>query len=428
MIYVNVKLFLLTLFQSLPCIHNNGCRFTPDFTMSQIQRMLTVHTSLGPPGDKANYSLQAKVPYDLLSECMAVLPRPRWEPPLFYLIILFIGFLFFISMMSAYCESNKVLADYLRRRSKANTMAAYEKGKVFDLKSYNNMMSNSAGGCFSSGNNNNQAGKVCTSHSNSSNFVTNGKPSLLNGHEDAGRERSNSGHSNSGNNVIPQQTPQPLNSSSRRRSFLGSLSHIIKSFAVFRFFNSSKKPQYQNNTGQDKDKTSPSPSPNALRVQNPLKEASDTNSLQSNHSFNPSIETVNNSSSTSPVQNSAILSEKSIPNGCSTNSASLKSRKGKLNHRKQIVPDNSGSDSVPIQEALPRKSSKKDATTVEVSQKKTSASAMDDFDELTQHTKSHSSFANNIDGLDDFDLKDISLPKSGESFEFFFSISICFLC
>ncbi|KAL5012217.1 hypothetical protein ScPMuIL_010768 [Solemya velum] len=64
--------------------HKIDIAFTPDFTMSRIQRMLTVYTSLGPP---FNYTLQATVPPHTLSKCSAALPRPNWEPVLYYSVI-----------------------------------------------------------------------------------------------------------------------------------------------------------------------------------------------------------------------------------------------------------------------------------------------------------------------------------------------------
>ncbi|ESO93808.1 hypothetical protein LOTGIDRAFT_228573 [Lottia gigantea] len=108
--------------------------FTPDFTMSRIRRSLTVYTSLGPP---ANYTLQATVPPHLLPKCSAALPRPNWEPVLYYSVLCVMGFFFFCILVAAYFEADRVIvADILRRKLKINSAAQiFDKGKVFDLNS-----------------------------------------------------------------------------------------------------------------------------------------------------------------------------------------------------------------------------------------------------------------------------------------------------
>ncbi|KAK6172925.1 hypothetical protein SNE40_016488 [Patella caerulea] len=107
--------------------------FTPDFTMSRIRRSLTIFTSLGPP---ANYTLQATVPPHLLPKCSAALPRPNWEPVLYYSIVCVMGFLLFCILVAAYFEADRVIvADILRRKMKVNSAQIFDKGKVFDLNS-----------------------------------------------------------------------------------------------------------------------------------------------------------------------------------------------------------------------------------------------------------------------------------------------------
>ncbi|XP_046566823.1 transmembrane protein 131-like, partial [Haliotis rubra] len=106
--------------------------FTPDFTMSRIRRSLTVHTSLGPP---ANYTLQATVPPHLLSKCSAALPRPNWEPVLYYSIVCVMNFLLFCILVAAYFEADRIIvADILKRKLRVNTAQSFDKGKVFDLR------------------------------------------------------------------------------------------------------------------------------------------------------------------------------------------------------------------------------------------------------------------------------------------------------
>ena len=108
-------------------------RFTPDFTMSRIRRTLTVFTSLGAP---FNYTLQATVPPHTLSKCAASLPRPNWEPVLYYSILCVMGFLLFCVLVASYFEADRIfVADILRRKVKlSNGAPPFQKEKVFDLK------------------------------------------------------------------------------------------------------------------------------------------------------------------------------------------------------------------------------------------------------------------------------------------------------
>ena len=101
--------------------------------MSRIRRLLTIHTSLGPA---ANYSLQATVPPHLLSRCSAALPRPHWEPVLYYSLMCFMTFLFICVCLAAYFEGDRIImADIIRRKVKVTSSTQpFDKGKVFDLR------------------------------------------------------------------------------------------------------------------------------------------------------------------------------------------------------------------------------------------------------------------------------------------------------
>ena len=101
--------------------------------MSRIRRMLTIHTSLGP---LANYTLQATVPPHLLSRCSSALPRPHWEPVLYYSIMCIMSFLFLCICLAAYFEGDRIImADIIRRKLKvSNSTQTFDKGKVFDLR------------------------------------------------------------------------------------------------------------------------------------------------------------------------------------------------------------------------------------------------------------------------------------------------------
>lgn len=80
--------------------------FTPDFTLSKIQRTLTVETS---SGIEANYTLVTTLPPFFLSACSSVLTRPAWEPLLYYSAVSFMVFLLFCVLAAAFFESDRIL-------------------------------------------------------------------------------------------------------------------------------------------------------------------------------------------------------------------------------------------------------------------------------------------------------------------------------
>uniref|UniRef100_A0A1B6C098 Transmembrane protein 131-like N-terminal domain-containing protein n=1 Tax=Clastoptera arizonana TaxID=38151 RepID=A0A1B6C098_9HEMI len=91
----------------------NGTRkvdiaFTPDFTLTRVQRTLSVLTSEGEFG-AANYTLVATLPPYLLASCSGVLARPSWEPLLYYSAVTFMIFLLMCVLAAAFLESDKVL-------------------------------------------------------------------------------------------------------------------------------------------------------------------------------------------------------------------------------------------------------------------------------------------------------------------------------
>lgn len=101
--------------------------------MSRIQRTLTIFTSLG---TEFNYTLQATVPTHTLSKCAASLPRPNWEPVLYYSIVCVMGFILFCILVASYFEADRIfVADILKRKVKmSNGSPSYQKEKIFDLK------------------------------------------------------------------------------------------------------------------------------------------------------------------------------------------------------------------------------------------------------------------------------------------------------
>ena len=110
-------------------------RFAPDFTMSRIRQTLTLQTSLG--AMPLNFTLQATIPANALSFCAATLPRPTWEPLLYYAAVLSMGFLLFGVIVASYFEADRIsVADVIRRRAEMSHAATvFEKGRMFDLRS-----------------------------------------------------------------------------------------------------------------------------------------------------------------------------------------------------------------------------------------------------------------------------------------------------
>ena len=97
--------------------------------MSRIRRSLTVNSSLG---ITINYTLQATIPSFMLSKCAAALPRPPWEPILYYSTLCMMGFLLFCIMVASYFEADRhFIADMIKRRTR-NSLT-FDKTKVFDL-------------------------------------------------------------------------------------------------------------------------------------------------------------------------------------------------------------------------------------------------------------------------------------------------------
>lgn len=109
-----MPLFLGYGFKVLNCdpfsLEPNGTRkidiaFTPDFTLAKIVRTLTLVTSLNIP---VNYTLLTTVPASYLVPCSTVIPRPTWEPYLYYLSLpsMCILLVFIIIMVIVEAEHN----------------------------------------------------------------------------------------------------------------------------------------------------------------------------------------------------------------------------------------------------------------------------------------------------------------------------------
>lgn len=92
--------------------------FTPDFTLSKIQRTLILHTSLNLP---VNYTLITTVPPYFLAPCASVLARPSWEPLLYYACVSLMLFLLFIVVSICFIESDRILKTSIQIRDDVST-------------------------------------------------------------------------------------------------------------------------------------------------------------------------------------------------------------------------------------------------------------------------------------------------------------------
>lgn len=92
--------------------------FTPDFTLSKIQRVLILETSLNIP---VNYTLVTTLPPYFLAPCSSVLARPTWEPLLYYACVSLMSFLLFIVISVCFIESDRILRTTLIVRDDAET-------------------------------------------------------------------------------------------------------------------------------------------------------------------------------------------------------------------------------------------------------------------------------------------------------------------
>jgi hypothetical protein len=300
----------------------------------------------------------------------------------------------------AYVESDRVMADYIRKKLKAsNGSLTFDKGKVFDLKSVGGIVSNSI-----------QTPSTCTSSAaamgkstvpNSVSQFSNGRP-LVNGHIDTEKDRGHLNHLHShASNILNPYTSStaksttPNGSRNSGHTFLSRLMKIVKSVSVFKYFYSPKRSSLaQQDKPPTKDSGTSPPSP----VQKPTatvsalrQEPSPTNSVSS------------------PLQESAILPDKSVP--ASTNFTS-RGRKGRLNNRRQIIVDASGDTN--SDQTFKKLKENKDCSPVDLHASKRSTTAMiDDFDETP--LMKYNSTMDQLDDLDDMDVKmDMFTSKLGK--------------
>uniref|UniRef100_A0A2R5LBV6 Uncharacterized protein n=1 Tax=Ornithodoros turicata TaxID=34597 RepID=A0A2R5LBV6_9ACAR len=81
--------------------------FTPDFTLTRIERTLSIQTSLGP--EPVSYKLVATVPRRFLASCGRALPRPHWEAPIHWCLTTAAVFVILCSIVYALLERDRIL-------------------------------------------------------------------------------------------------------------------------------------------------------------------------------------------------------------------------------------------------------------------------------------------------------------------------------
>ncbi|CAG0917424.1 unnamed protein product [Notodromas monacha] len=87
--------------------HKVDIAFTPDFTLTRVQRSLFMSTSL--PAGVLNFSLVATLPPQSLAPCWAALPRPAWEAMLGYVAIVAMTVVLLCVLPAAFFEADRIL-------------------------------------------------------------------------------------------------------------------------------------------------------------------------------------------------------------------------------------------------------------------------------------------------------------------------------
>ncbi|GFR72649.1 transmembrane protein 131-like isoform X4, partial [Elysia marginata] len=379
--------------------------FTPDFTMSQIQRMLTIHTSLSPPALRANFSLQAMVPYDLLSKCSAALPRPSWEPLLYYFIVCFMAFVILCILILAYFESDRVMADYIRRKIKvSNSTQTFDKGKIFDLRNVSGLGASSAH--VSSNIASVQSGKNHFNNQMNGFNPCNNNRLLTNGHVEMDRSiinhsqhQSVMANSNSGSIPLSNSVAKGINDSNNeswQNKIVDITLNTFKTIIFNKIFKSEKKATSLSPSQLEKPQTKESSTSPPSPVQKPTATVS---ALRQEPKVAPS------------VQEAIILPEKSQLNNTNHSSTqpnfSNRGRRGRLNNRRQIVLDASGDTNAESTNRKSHKESKESSPNDNRgSNKRNSTGMLDDFEDISIYNTS-------LCGIDD--LEDVTTAKNGKN-------------
>lgn len=101
--------------------------FTPEFTLSRVERKLLILTSVGPDSNDVErgivtLNLLATLPVHSLNLCGAVLARPFWERPVQWIAIILSTLLLICVLATSFFEADRVLRGALVNYSKEGTV------------------------------------------------------------------------------------------------------------------------------------------------------------------------------------------------------------------------------------------------------------------------------------------------------------------
>lgn len=100
--------------------------FTPDFTLTKVERMLIIETSLN---TAVNYSLISSIPATLAGRCATVLRRPPWEPSLRSAALSLLTCIGVCVLIAGFYDSDRIL--------KVATMALSRESRAVVLPPFN---------------------------------------------------------------------------------------------------------------------------------------------------------------------------------------------------------------------------------------------------------------------------------------------------
>ncbi|GIY37241.1 transmembrane protein 131 [Caerostris darwini] len=83
--------------------------YTPDFSLTYVERTLNIHTSQGPKGQILQYKVVATIPRHMLSFCSGTLPRPSIELTIYYICIFASLAMLLAAILGGYLESKQIL-------------------------------------------------------------------------------------------------------------------------------------------------------------------------------------------------------------------------------------------------------------------------------------------------------------------------------
>lgn len=108
--------------------------FSPDFTMSKVQQELAIVSDVGGVEQRLVYTLQATIPSALLAACSTAIPRPSWEPLLYYTVLTLLVIMLGATLLIAMMDSDILIKESINTVTSYQTPQHLDKDKVFDLK------------------------------------------------------------------------------------------------------------------------------------------------------------------------------------------------------------------------------------------------------------------------------------------------------